>query len=81
MLESIKKFFTKKEREVIHELVSKPKIRKRYYNMWKCIECAEEFYFQPLRCPICTADVKMVRKYTTFVEYPLTKYVQGTQQI
>lgn len=73
----IQKLFSRKERKIIHDLASKPKIRKRFYNMWKCGNemCGEEFYFQPLRCPICMSDIREVKKYTTLVEYPITKYV------
>lgn len=71
----LQKLFTKNERKIIHDLASKPKIRKRQYSMWKCGECEEEYYFRPLRCPICTGGVKTIRRYTTFLEYPVNRYV------
>ena len=77
MMGLIEKLLSKKERKVIHDLASKPKIRKRSYKVWKCSSCEEEYYFQPLKCPVCTSEVREVKKHTTFVEYPVTKYVYG----
>lgn len=76
MMGKIQQLLTKKERKVIHDLASKPKVRKKAYGIWKCAnaECAEEYYFQPIHCPICTADIKAVKKFKTFLEYPVTKY-------
>lgn len=54
VLEAIQKLLTKKEKKVIHDLASKPKVRKRAYKVWRCADCSEEFYFEPLRCPLCT---------------------------
>ena len=73
----LEKIFNKEDRKVIHDLASKPKLRRRAYSMWKCTnaKCSEEFYFQTLRCPICTSDIRTVKKFTQFVEYPIMKYV------
>jgi succinate dehydrogenase/fumarate reductase-like Fe-S protein len=75
-LEKIRMLFTKKERKVIKHLASKPKAMKKFYSMWKCIKCEKEFYYQPLRCPICAGELKAVRKYSTYFEYPVTRYAR-----
>lgn len=73
----MKRLFGKKEAKIIHDLASKPKVRKRAYAVWKCSACEEEFHYQSMKCPICAAEVREVKKFTTFVEYPVTKYLHG----
>ncbi|MBI2579019.1 MAG: hypothetical protein HYW26_04885 [Candidatus Aenigmarchaeota archaeon] len=71
----LEKLFSKKEKKIIHVLTLKPKARKRNYNVWKCDNCGDEYYFRPIKCPVCASDVHLVKRSTTVMESPVTKYL------